>query len=279
MSSYSYEQVVQASRDAIITLVSDPFLFAGVMGHIAILQVYDEKSKDFVTPSSLSKPSNKFKVTYIFGTPENKVYTSLGEMEGPLLSVQGVSYKGFAYDNSVKWSVDILARPAKGSETLVRILVSADYERSFFSRLLGRPQFDLAEHIVKDHILPYMRFYFKPSRAEVPELTPTLVFSEEGPIASLIPKLFRASKDVEYGLAVIEGKEVRGEIFVKNGKAEKVDLTYNGQAINDSNGLLQLLTVESPAKITLYTVSADTAIMAALEKAVSKPIGNLIGRE
>ena len=82
MSVYSHDITIRTSKDKVISLLTNPFLFAGVLGHISILRVYDHKEGKYVTPSSLSAFSNMFLVVYIFGTPDTKMNIFEGEMEG-----------------------------------------------------------------------------------------------------------------------------------------------------------------------------------------------------
>ena len=179
MPAYTYEVKVQRPRERVVDLLSDPFLLSGVFGHVSILQAFDQKRHEFVSPDSLSSPATRFKVIYVFGTPDTKVYTSLGEMTGPKLSVSWVTYKGFSYDNKVKWTLNFDVKPVKPSITQVRIIVSAYYDTSFLDRLTGRRHFDLVEHIVKAHIIPYLRWYFK-TESQSLDLESVLKFSEEG---------------------------------------------------------------------------------------------------
>ena len=264
---YNYELVVEAPKEAVLSLVSDPFTIAGVMGHVAILLAYDEKAKEWVPPGSLSSPSDKFRVAYIYLEHE-KVSAALGEMKGPIASVDSISYKGFSYDNTLKWELDIYVKTLRASETQVRISYLVENQRPFLARLIGRPHPSAPDHIVKDHIIPYLKLYFKYNKVEVPGVVPAPVFSEEGQFGIVLAKLMKVLKDVKYGLATIEGNEIRGKLLVKMGKVERVDVLHKGQLISTPEDLLLLLGVESPAKISLYTVDVDSVVTTILERAI-----------
>ena len=264
---YNYELVVEVPKEVVLTPLSDPFTVAGVMGHVAILLAYDEKVKEWVPPGLLSSPSDKFRVAYIYLEHE-KVSATLGEMTGPIVSFDGVAYKGFTYDNTLKWELHISATTIRASETLLRISYLVESKRPFFARLRGRPQPSTPDHIVKDHIIPYMKLYFKYNKAEAPGLVPAPVFSEEGQFGVVLAKLMKVLKDVKYGLATIEGNEIRGKLLVKMGRVERVSVLHKDKLISTPEDLLLLLGVESPAKISLYTVDVDSVVTTILERAI-----------
>ena len=264
---YNYELVIEAPKEAVLALVSDPFTIAGVLGHVAILLAYDYKAKEWMPPGSLSSPSDKFRVAYIYLDRE-KVSATLGEMKGPIVSVDSVSYKGFAYDNTLKWELNIYAKAIRASGSQVRISYLAENQRPFLARLIGRPHPSAPDHIVKDHIIPYLKLYFKYNKVEVPGLLPAPVFSEEGQFGIVLARLMKVLKDVKYGLATIEGNEIRGKLLVKMGKVERVDVLHKGQIISTPEDLLLLLGVESPAKVSLYTVDVDSVVTSMLERAI-----------
>lgn len=69
-----------------------------------ILEAYDYKKNDFVLPSAIADVPTRFKVAYIFGTLRDKLTMRLDEMEGPALFIDYIIYRGFTYDDKVKWS-------------------------------------------------------------------------------------------------------------------------------------------------------------------------------
>ena len=269
MLSYTYEVEVPTPKERVIDLLSDPFLLSGIFGHVSILQAFDHNRQEFVSPDSLSSPATRFKVLYVFGTPDTKVYTSMGEMAGPELSVSGVTYKGFSYDNKVKWTLNFEVKSVKPSVTHVRVAVSTDYDTSFLDRLTGKKQFNLAEHIVKAHVVPYLRWYFRAESLSL-DIKPVLKFSEEGILGDLLPKVVRSIRDIEYGVVVIEGFEARGRMYVKGGRVVEGEVVVNGERLSGPEAIVQLLHVQSGAKVSVYTVDAWPAIISVLSRAGSR---------
>ncbi|BCU68803.1 hypothetical protein [Stygiolobus caldivivus] len=274
MGSYTHEITVPASKERILRWLSDPFLLSGVFGHVSILQVFDPKSQKYVTPSSLSGYSTKFKVIYIFGTPESKVYTNIGEMKGPLYTPSGIAYEGNTSDGKLKWNINFEVRSVRTLESLVRISVISEYEISAFDRFFGKTPFALPEHIVKDHIVPYVKYYFKPSDASQLDITPTVVYSDEGSLSDIIAKVLKGISEVHYGVITIEGEGVNGKILIKNGRIERINVNYNESLISGQDALLQLLSIPNTAKVTLYSLDLDNAVMAMLERVQSKKTVN-----
>jgi hypothetical protein len=157
MSFYSQDVTIKAPKDRLISLIADPFLVSGIFGHVNILRVYDQKQGKYVGFSSLSSFSNRFLVVYIFGTPDTKMNLFEGEMEGPIFEANGIVYRGWTKDQKFTWEIRFEAKAVKPTETLVRIFVTADYKVSGLDKLLGRTPFALAQHIVEEHIIPYVK--------------------------------------------------------------------------------------------------------------------------
>ncbi|MEJ2770591.1 MULTISPECIES: hypothetical protein [unclassified Stygiolobus] len=267
MGVYSHDVTIQTSKDRVVSLLTDPFLLTGVFGHINILQVYDQKERKYVTPSSLSGFSNKFLVIYIFGTPDTKMNFFEGEMEGPVYSSEGVIYRGWTKDQKFTWEMKLQTKAIKPMETLVRIIMTADYKVSGLDKILGRSPFALAQHMVEDHILPYIKYYLKTQNdIGIEGITPTKLLEEQGTFSQILPKITKASVDVEYGIVVIKGEDVNGRILIKNGKIVKINVNYKGRIIQGQDAILELVSLLDTVRATLYAVYIDEVLMTKLEK-------------
>ena len=159
MSFYSQEVAIQAPRIRIISLITDPFLLSGIFGHVNILRAYDPTRGKYVNLSSLSSFSNRFLVTYVFGTPDTEMNLIEGEMEGPIYEEGSIVYRGWTKDQKFTWRIRFQTKAIRPMGTLIKISVTADYKVSGLEKLLGRTPFSLAEHIVEDHIIPYIKYY------------------------------------------------------------------------------------------------------------------------
>jgi hypothetical protein len=162
MSVFSREVAIQAPKARIVSLITDPFLVSGVFGHVNILRVYDQAQGKYVNLSSLLSLSNRFLVTYVFGTPDTEMNLFEGEMEGPIFGARSVVYRGWTKDQKFTWKIRFEVKAIKPTETLVGISLTADYRVSGLDKLLGRTPFALAEHIVEDHVIPYFKYYLRP---------------------------------------------------------------------------------------------------------------------
>ncbi len=269
MSLFSQDVTIQAPKDRLVSLMTDPFLVSGVFGHVNILRVYDQKQGKYVGFSSLSSFSNRFLVVYIFGTPDTKMNLFEGEMEGPIFEAGSIVYRGWTKDQKFTWEIRFEAKEIKPMETLVRIFVTADYKVSGLDRLLGRTPFALAQHIVEEHIIPYFKYYLKTeSGIGLEGITPTKLLDEQGLFSQILPKITKASGDVEYGVAVIKGENVSGKIWIKNGKIAGIQVNHKGQTLQGQDAMLELVSLLTPVRVTLYAVYLDEVLMSKLEKYV-----------
>jgi hypothetical protein len=269
MSFYSHDVTIQAPKDRLLSLMTDPFLLSGIFGHVNILRVYDQKQGKYVDFSYLSSFSNRFLVVYVFGTPDTKMHLLEGEMEGPILEAGSIVYRGWTKDQKFVWGIRFEAKAIKPMETLVRIFVNADYNVSGLDRLLGRTPFALARHIVEEHIIPYVKYYLKTeSGIGLEGIIPTKLLDEQGLFSQIVPKITKVSGDVEYGVAVIKGENVNGKMVIKNGKISGIEVNHNGQTLQGQDAMLELVSLLTPVRVTLYAVNLDEVLMSKLEKYV-----------
>jgi len=269
MSFYSNEVTIQAPKDRLVSLMTDPFLLSGVFGHVNILRVYDQKQGKYVDLSFLSSFSDRFLVVYIFGTPDTKMNLFEGEMEGPIFEAGSVIYRGWTKEQKFTWEVRFEAKAIKPMETLVRIFVTADYRVSGLDKLLGRTPFALAQHIVEDHMIPYVKNYLKTeSGIGLEGITPTKLLDEQGLFSQILPKITKVSGDVGYGVAIIKGENVSGKIWIKNGKIVGIEVKHKGQTLQGQDAMLELVSLLTPVRVTLYGVYLDEVLMSVLEKYV-----------
>jgi hypothetical protein len=267
MPVYSQDVTIKASKDRVVSLITDPFLLSGVFGHVNILRVYDQERGKYVNFSSLSSFSNRFLVVYVFGTPDTKMNLFEGELEGPIFEANGIIYRGWTKDQKFTWEIRFEAKAIRPMETLVRIFVTADYKVSGLDRLLGRTPFALAQHVAEDHIIPYFKYYLKTeSGIGLEGITPTKLLDEQGLFSQILPKIMRVGGDVGYGVAVIKGKNVSGKILIKNGKIEEIKVRHMDQTFQGQDAMLELMSLLTPVSVTLYAVNLDEVLMSKLEK-------------
>jgi hypothetical protein len=269
MSVYSHEVTIQAPKDKLVKLMTDPFLMSGIFGHVNILRVYDQKQGKYVDLFSLSGYSNKFLVVYVFGTPDTKMNLFEGEMEGPILETSSIVYRGWAKDQKFTWEIRFEAKAIRHAETLVRIFVATDYRVSSLDRLLGRTPFALAQHIVEEHITPYIKYYLKTeSEIKLEGITPTKLLDEQGLFSQILPKIKNVSGDVEYGVVVIKGENVSGKMWIKNGKITGIEVNQKDQTLQGQDAMLELVSLPTLVRVTLYAVNLDEVLMPKLEEFV-----------
>ena len=110
--------------------------------------------------------------------------------------------------------------------------MTADYMVSSLDKLLGRTPFDLAEHIVEEHIIPYVKYYLKnKSGISLEDMTPMKLLDEKDLFSQILSKIVKISEDVEYGIVVLtssppwkdEALRPLNPNFCKRGETTKID--------------------------------------------------------
>lgn len=269
MGVYSREFTVPISKEKVVNIMSDPFLFSGVTTHVTILQAYDQKEGRYVELPSLSAPSNKFLVVYIFGTPDTKMNFLEGEMEGAIYTSEGVVYRGWSNDKKFVWEMKNQIKSLKPNETYVRMILSTEYKASTLDRIIGRSHVDLSRHIIEDHVVPYFKYYFKITNwIEIDDVTPLKIFEKQGVFSQILPEITKVSGNVEYGVVIIKGEDVDGEMIIKNGKIVGTTVNYKGKIIEGQEAVFELLSSPNIVNVTFYIADIDEMVISKLRKNV-----------
>jgi hypothetical protein len=261
MPSYSKDLIINAPKEMILRLMTDPFLVTGIFGHVGLLRVYDVKQGSYVDFNKLSGFSNKFLVVYIFGTPEEKIELYKGEMEGPIFESGSILYRGWTMERKFTWEARFEASYIKPNQTLVRAVASCEYKLSTLEKILGKTPFTLAQHLIEDHIVPYINYYLKTKgEAEIEEVTPVKLLDEQGLFSQVLPKITETIKDVEYGVVIIKGERLSGKMIVKNGTISGIEVNDNGKIMQGENAMLYLVSLPQQVRVSIYTVNLDELI-------------------
>ena len=264
----NYEVVIDAPKSLLIMMASNPFFVTGVLGHISILEGYDPKQNKFVPPEELTTITTKYKVSYIFGTPESKMSIHLGEMEGPLTLVDTVTYRGFTYDNKIKWEITMTFNEISPDKTRVSIVSRTEEERGLFSRFLGRNQFNLADHAIKAHIIPFIQLYMtQMSQFRVAggqgSVEYRVLAEDEGLVSEVLAKLMRLAKEsnAEHTMIAIQGDGLKGKVVLKNGKpVESWFRCADGSIKTGNDAIVEALSSTAKGKGALYTVDVESLV-------------------
>ena len=260
--TYSGEVVVSARRDRVLDRLSDPFLFTGAIGHVTIVQGFLPGTDKCVMLSSLKTAVNKFKVIYAIGYDKERLYTVPGVVEGPVISPNGLVYKGITDDGRLKWEAHLTVISSSDLETKLTLTVVTTHEVDLLDRIFGRNCFNLAEHWVKDHLIPYFTLYFREPKSSALEVSPTPVFSETGPVKDVVPKALRSMKNVLQGFITVRGEGVVGMITVRNGEPYTAELEHGGKQFADGEALAQIEDLDVVAEVSGYEVDTWPAVIA-----------------
>ncbi|BDC17753.1 hypothetical protein [Acidianus sp. HS-5] len=254
---YRNEIVVNADRSAVLGVFTNPFFFSGIVGHIGILRIKDEKKGDYVTPEFLTSPQDDYQVAYVFGTPES-YHASLGYLRGPEISAGEVKYSGATFDGKFEFEIHFFLTPLDDNKTRVSISVNATYKTSTLARIFGRSEFDLATHIVEGHIIPFFKFYFKPS--EEIEVNKIEVASEEGDANKVIAKFKEVVPKLESGFVKISGTNLECLAVVIGRDIKRVTCLAGNDLKTGSEALSLLLLYNGELKMKAYQIQLEDLI-------------------
>lgn len=246
---------LQIPKSLAMEFGKDPFIIAGIFGHVAILSVKDKIKGEFVTPDDLQQPANEFRVAYVYGVPPNyKVYP--GIFKGPEIAGDEIKYSGYTEDGKVSFTLSFIFK-SLGSITRLYITTNFEYRGSFLDKLIGRSSFDLAKHIVEGHYIPYIKFYFNYHVPKEMELTKKVVLEEEGDMSMIIEKFKEVIKSLQYGVVEITSEGLECTFVIVNGNVKKGVCKGGNEIKTDAEALSSLLFVSGKGKITVYEVNLE----------------------
>ncbi|ABP95600.1 hypothetical protein HA72_1443 [Metallosphaera sedula] len=164
-------------------------------------------------------------------------------MNGPNLSGGAIVYAGKSDDAKFEWRAEFIVEDsAVGSK--IRVGLDVAYKSSTLDKLMGRSPFQLAEHFIQDHILPYVKLYLEKEQVVAPEpqgLPMTEVGRVEGEISEIATKIRQLMTNMKTGAIVIKGKNLRASIQVKDGKPSHMKMIRGNQVITGNDVLANLI--------------------------------------
>lgn len=268
VEAYNYDVTLHVPREKVIEVLSDPFLFSGISGHVEIVRVYDSTVQDFVEPAKAKSPASRFKVIYVYQLKDERALATVGELSGPTFTPNGVSYSGFTEDGKLKWSLNIEVKGITDAETQVKFTSTAECEESFFGKLLSKQKNcgEVLGMVIRGHIIPYLVSFLRPTPSAKLQVTPTLVYTETGTLSEVMPKVFRSIQDVHYGIVIILGENVRGKLLIDEGNVVEMNVTMGLETITDVSEILRLLNSRSGAKVYVYSVNIEEQVKEVLDQ-------------
>ena len=153
--SHSKSLLVLGRSESMLHLLSDPFLFSSISGHMLILEVYDHVKGRYVTLDAVEKPAPIYKVLYVFGVPESEMSTELGILKGPQINSNELTYEG-EMGEKFKWKIAFRLSQAD-NEVMINITASQEEEKSVLNRVFHATKFNFVYHIIEAHIEPYLK--------------------------------------------------------------------------------------------------------------------------
>ncbi|WP_338598176.1 hypothetical protein V6M85_06710 [Sulfolobus tengchongensis] len=258
---YAEEIEVKGSRSQLLAFFMDPIRFTGILGHMMIVNIFDKNENKFVPMGNLKNPENKYKILYALGDPESKIDTFVGTMEGPTLMYNTITYKGDADNSKITWKIDIIITELS---RVCRLRVVADIKQK--QGLFDRPRMgdiDLATHLVKEHLIPFVKFYFKPSLLE--EISAlNEVFRFRGSVEETILKLREIIGNIKYGGIIIIGESLNIIASISNGEILHVQI--NNSDVQSGDIFTHLLKTSGNIELIAYDVSLDELIFKNLRR-------------
>ncbi|AWR96821.1 hypothetical protein DFR86_04120 [Acidianus sulfidivorans JP7] len=144
-----YEIFTEKMDKEVINMISNPYTFAGITGHICITKVFDKADNSFKLFSEAKMPDlTMFQAIFVFD------HESEDSTRGILkynTSIREVSYTIDTFDKSIFGNIDIMI-----GQRELRFVNNLEIKKGFFKK---KDREDLLKHILNDHIKPFLTSY------------------------------------------------------------------------------------------------------------------------
>ncbi len=259
---YSQELELRASRSQITSFFIDPIRFAGMFGHLLIVKIFDKEKNNYLPMGNLRNPENKFRVVYVLGDPDSRMTLMKGYMEGPIISLGGIEYKGNTDDNKLSWKIGLYILDS--SKGISKVKIIGDYKQDYgvFDRIFSGGDFNLAEHLVKEHVVPFLSLYFKPSLEEGYSINE--IINLKGNVDEILSKMRELINTVKYGGAIIIGENLEILMSITNGDISQVQI--NGSPSQAGDVMVSLLKAKGEIRLIAYEMGFEDIVLKNLKK-------------
>lgn len=241
---------VQVNKERIFNNLADPFIFAGISGHFSILLVLDSEIGKFVCPSYSKKPSNTFLIAYL-DVPDlerNKMNVTIIELQVDVHDMDKINYIFVNPENKATGIISfVLNEELNECKTTINVEIEEEETKSFFT---SHHVFSLStpEHIVEDHIVPYLE--------KLKELTSAINLKRVAKFTGTpLYVLKEASKLIQYikiGGLFISSPEVEGIFTIIDGIIENGYITIDNQTYYGVKSLYTLIAYDKEVTSILF---------------------------
>jgi hypothetical protein len=193
----------------LMAILTDPFRFAGIMGHVSLLMGETAPGK-MVYFDEFKEVPQKFRVGFVLGTPRGKMLFYTGTLEGPLRSFEkGIMYKGIEDSGKFRFEIIMELDEVNQNKTRLTTSVITEFKLSNLDVLLGHsPDRLLGKHVLEQHLIPYLRWQEVQTKAQGVRLQP--VMRKTGNLGPLFDTAVRTIGDRGVGIILIKRGERQG---------------------------------------------------------------------
>ncbi|EWG06648.1 MAG: hypothetical protein ASUL_08544 [Candidatus Aramenus sulfurataquae] len=261
MEEYTHTILLKTPKSSVYSVLTDPHVFAGISGHIAVYKVFDRSKNDYVPQGSAIIPENKFKTVFVFHDQEGNVHAIDGVLEGPIVLPNMIEYRSVSDDGKMKASFQFEVKE-DGSLTNVRARVALDYDEGFFS-LFSRDSLkkkakwygNMAEHLLKMHFAYYLEKLGPQMNFNLKE-----VDKVSGDMREILLKL-RDLPKISAGYLVIRGEGFKLLGKIVEGVLQAPRLKLGSEEITGEGALGRLFLLSGKAEMRVYVADIDEAIL------------------
>ncbi|MBW9140899.1 MAG: hypothetical protein K1T65_04235 [Candidatus Aramenus sp.] len=250
MESYSQEISIKRSKSSLVSILADPYRFAGITGHLVFYKVFDKEKGNFVPEGDAIAPINKFRAVFVFEDNKGKLNSIRGTMIGPEISPNSISYKGESDDGKMSLEVSFYLTQ-KDEVTKVRVLAITEFKHSILQKLFGSSLGNVSEHVVDKHLVPHLR-------SINPEVDFTLnqVKRVTGSTTEIIENI-KSIPDIKFGLMIIKGDNFKFKAIISDNKIENARLELEGHKYYGEEALSRMLTLGGKGEMTIYEIPVE----------------------
>ena len=269
-------------RQTLIDLASNPFALFSALGHVWLWSAFDKQSNSMRPFSAASQPDfTRLSGVLALGIEGEKLSLLDISIEGPTISGSGLRYDIKTSDGRANFILNVFVQSsAHGNKLIASIEATELTEERLLSFIpfVGGQKMSLrlfAQHLLDDHLAPYVTKYLEPREATSPKIDLTPTYTLEDDVKILLIKLNDLVKGVNEGFVTISNKDFTFLVTVEGGNIKNMVYRDPTSVLRGTSALGTVFLKPGRATMKVYDVSIDDVLLklaeSGSESKVAKP--------
>ena len=255
-------------RQTLVDLATNPFALFSALGHVWIWGALDKQSNSVKPFSAASQPDfTKVSGVLALGIEGEKLSLLDISIEGPTISGSGLRYDIKTVDGRANLVLNVFVQSSAHGNKLIASIEATEFTEErlvSFIPFVGGQRVNLrlfAQHLLEDHLAPYVNKYLEPREAMSPRIDLAPTYTLEDDVKVLLIKLNDLVKGVNEGFVIISSRDFTFLVTVEGGNIKNM-VYRDAESVQRGTSALGTVFLKSgKATMKVYDVSVDDVLL------------------